>query len=1167
MDRNKSLTYKGMASAIKDRLSDRPYSLGLDLGVGSIGLAVVALEADESGELFPTDLIHATSRIFPSSQGAADRRMKRGQRNAIRHKAHRMEILWKVLSEKGLMLPFSKKEVSDPARLRFSEEEIRKDPYLLRLKGLKEQITLSELGVALYHIAGHRGSSSIRTFLDAVETKDEEKAKAKIRETEEISRNTGLNTFIEILYESKRVNNTNFRNSLNASDKTPLPTRDVIENEIDQLLNRQKEYYPQILADSYVQRIKDTMLYENDKIVPESGNCPYFPNEKKLPKASFINEERRLWEAVNNVRIVVEDKVENRFVERSEHLNTEKKYLLFNTLREGKDIKVTQFKSLFPEYKNAKEIKLQGTTKKTQEIKGFRFKELENSPWYDKLTEEDRLSFIETYVNCPDDTKFKQVLKNKFSLSEEEVKQAMAIKLVDGYAPVGLSAMRIILNYIITEGLSYQEAEKKAIDDGALKCEISDIVFDSLPYYGIVMPQSTQAIAGKAWHSAFEEKRKGKGFIIPVTNKEEAQYGKIANPVVHQSLNELRKLVNELIDVLGKKPDRICIEIARDLKVGKDKREELSRENNKREAYNKEIYTKYCLPNNLGRNSIKKFKLFEEQNGKCPYCLRTISATDIVSNNVDIDHVFPDEDTGDSSYDNLVLAHKTCNETKKAKRIPYIAFGSDVALWSKIEQYLTTTSMSKSKQWRFKASEEEYDEYLENKSFLPRFSSDNAYVAKIACQYLQSLYLKDDRLKSVRTIRSHETAMLRSAWHLNGITNGLAETAGLVREGEYVDEKNRTDNRHHALDAIVAAYFTQKYATIIQTAAAKNISPKTIKKRLPIPKYYRLDKDLAKDEQIKEFSNEVRKFIENKTFVSRKQIINKNGELVKDTQYSIVASNKDDLVRCAKKAVKDIKAEHVYGDTAKDLEYILIKSFKKPPYVSEEENNKIDSLLAFNKKKFEDILSLLDEAQEELESKNLKLKEEGKKVKEIKERDKLSLACTKAGGVYYQLSNQKNNKLHIKHSTNSAFDTGDNFCLDLYFGSDGKIHGEVIRKVNAIRKDYIPEYKKEGFELLERIYPKDVLEVDLIPAEGTGKKALSQSIISANAPEGRTFIVVDTFTEIPKTIQVWFSPLCVPIKDVQSSFTISGISKMNLRKVVLSNLGLVVYRSKLLKES
>ena len=86
-------------------------------------------------------------------------------------------------------------------------------------------------------------------------------------------------------------------------------------------------------------------------------------------------------------------------------------------------------------------------------------------------------------------------------------------------------------------------------------------------------------------------------------------------------------------------------------------------------------------------------------------------------------------------------------------------------------------------------------------------------------------------------------------------------------------------------------------------------------------------------------------------------------------------------------------------------------------------------------------------------------------------------------------------------------------------------------------------------------------------AEGTGKKALSQSIISANAPEGRTFIVVDTFTEAGSSIQIYYTPLSVSNKAVQSSFYVSGISKMNLRKVVLSNLGLVVYRSKLLKES
>ena len=1166
MDRNKSLTYKAMADAIKDRLSDRPYSLGLDLGVGSIGLAVVALEPDESGELFPTDLIHAVSRIFPSSQGAADRRMKRGQRNAIRHKAHRMEILWKILSEKGLMLPFSKEEVSDPARLRFSEDEIRKDPYQLRLKGLAERISPEELGVALYHIAGHRGSSSIRTFLDTEETKEEEKEKKKLRQTEEISRKTGLNTFIEILYESKRTENTNFRNKLNASEKTPLPTRDVIENEMNRLLDKQREFYPDILTDEYIVRIKDAMLYENEKIVPEAGNCPYFKNEKKLPRASFINEERRLWEAINNIRVIKEENKQGRFIKVSEKLSIENKQILFRILREGRNITSAQFKKLFPEYRNSLEIKLQGTTKKTQEIKGFRFKQLEDSPWYSKLDEKEKLSFIENYINCADDKKLKKILKECFSFSEEEIEEAMSIQLVDGYAPVGPSAMNVILEYIIGEGLSYQEAETRAVEEGRLSCEVSDIVFDYLPYYGMVIPQSTQALAGKAWHSSFDEKRRNRGFIYPHTNKEEVEYGKIANPVVHQSLNELRKIINELIDVLGKKPKSICIEISRELKVGQEKRDEISRENNKKEKENKRIFDAYCKLNNLGKGYIKKFRLFEEQNKMCPYCLRTISATDIVSNNVDIDHIFPDEDTGDSSYDNLVLAHKTCNETKKVKHIPYEAFGNDLGFWSRVEQYLSSTSMSARKQRRFKTTGEEYREYLGKQTFLPRFASDNAYIAKVASLYLQALYPKDERRKAVKTIRSNETALLRSAWKLNAITDGLAEILDSANSNEYVDKKNRTDNRHHALDAIVAAYFTQKYATIIQTAAANGVSPKTIKKRLPIPKYYRLDKALAKEEQIKEFSNEIRRFIEDKTFVSRKQIINRNGELVKETQYSVIARSNDDVVLCTRKAVKDINANTIHGDKAGALEYTLRKDYKMPSFLSDAERKRISEFVEFNKKKFDSIISSLGKAEEKLKNDNVKREEEGRKAKNITEKDVLALACSMVGGEYYQLSNQKSNKLHIKHSTNSAFDTGENFCLDLYIGADGNIHGEVIRKANAIKKDYIPDYRKEGFKLLERIYTKDVLEVDLISAEGMGKKALSQSIMSANAPEGRTFIVVDTFTEVRNSIQIYYYPLPVTNnKAVQSSFYVSGINKMNLRKVVLSNLGLVVYRSKLLK--
>lgn len=164
MSNKKSRRYEEQASAVRQRLNGRDYVLGLDLGVGSIGLAVVAQETIND-TLYPTDIVFTTSRIFTPSKGAADRRLRRGQRNALRHKRHRLQYLWKLLAERQLMLPYSEEETPDPAVLRFSEEVRRENPYDLRLKGLKERLTLAETGYAIYHIANHRGSSSIRLGL------------------------------------------------------------------------------------------------------------------------------------------------------------------------------------------------------------------------------------------------------------------------------------------------------------------------------------------------------------------------------------------------------------------------------------------------------------------------------------------------------------------------------------------------------------------------------------------------------------------------------------------------------------------------------------------------------------------------------------------------------------------------------------------------------------------------------------------------------------------------------------------------------------------------------------------------------------------------------------------------------------------------------------------
>ncbi len=100
MNKTRKNTYIYSTTKIKESLGNRPYALGLDLGVGSIGIAATALEMDKDGNLLPTDLIYANSLIFPSSEGASERREYRSQRNSIRHKRNRMRRLWILLAEK-----------------------------------------------------------------------------------------------------------------------------------------------------------------------------------------------------------------------------------------------------------------------------------------------------------------------------------------------------------------------------------------------------------------------------------------------------------------------------------------------------------------------------------------------------------------------------------------------------------------------------------------------------------------------------------------------------------------------------------------------------------------------------------------------------------------------------------------------------------------------------------------------------------------------------------------------------------------------------------------------------------------------------------------------------------------------------------------------------------
>ncbi|MDD3904180.1 MAG: HNH endonuclease domain-containing protein, partial [Sphaerochaeta sp.] len=643
-------------------------------------------------------------------------------------------------------------------------------------------MSLPELGYALYHIANHRGASSIRTFLDDEKSSDDEKLDEQIRETEKLAKVKGLSTFIEVLAAFNENKLIGYRNidTLKAS-KVPVPTRDIIENEITTLLSTQNTFYPGTLSAEYQQKILDAILYENEKIVPEAGNCPYYPDEKKLPKCHFLNEERRIWEAINNARVIVPEQQNRGFIKwiPTPFTESERKNL-FVFLREGKDLTPTAVKKMFEQYKNW-DMTLQGRDVKVQKIKGFRFKDLEERPFWKSFNEDQQDQFLYAWVNTPDDKKLKKILVNQFNLSDDVASEAMkTVKLIGDYAPIGKTATKLILKYL-EEGASYTEAIEKGVEVGELNELKKWEVQEQLPYYGEILTGSTQAIMGKYWHSAFKEKRDLAGFHKPKTYWEEEHYGRIANPVVHQSLNELRKLLNEMIDILGSKPTEIVVELGRELKLGAQKRSEIIMDQNKREKESARLFAEYCLPNNLSKRYIHHFRLLTQQQFICPYCLETINVSEVANGDADIDHIFPRRETADDSLANQVVSHGHCNKLK-GKRTPYAAF-SNSDNWSQIMHYMAANPDMYAKRKKFEKNEEEYKRYLESRGFVSRFKTDNSYIAKAVLEYLRCLYPTTD-LNSVRSLNGRETSILRKAWDLQKISTELGDLHILKNKDE-----------------------------------------------------------------------------------------------------------------------------------------------------------------------------------------------------------------------------------------------------------------------------------------------------------------------------------------------------------------------------------------------
>jgi len=130
----------------------------------------------------------------------------------------------------------------------------------------------------------------------------------------------------------------------------------------------------------------------------------------------------------------------------------------------------------------------------------------------------------------------------------------------------------------------------------------------------------------------------------------------------------------------------------------------------------------------------------------------------------------------------------------KTNKTPWEAWGG-TDQWDTIASNLKNLKANKA--WRF--ASDAMERFEGENDFSARALKDTQYLSRIARSYLDTLYHGGDGKSHVWVVPGRLTEMLRRHWGLNGLT-ALTDS-----DAETVKAKNRTDHRHHAIDAAVIA--------------------------------------------------------------------------------------------------------------------------------------------------------------------------------------------------------------------------------------------------------------------------------------------------------------------------------------------------------------------------
>ena len=777
---------------------------GLDIGTTSIGFAVI----DHDPERGTGAIRRLGVRIFPEARDPKgtplnqERRQARLRRRQLRRRRHRRRLLQELLCDAGLL---PDRNSSD------WDEAMKQDPYDLRKQAFeRETLSPHEIGRAIYHLAQRRHfkGRDIDEISDDAQAGGDDADDSKTTSARE-------ETVQALKREGKTLGAWLSERGPRDRRRGEHATRQVVEEEFD------KVWLP-LLPAAFRDSIRDAIFSQRPVFwrLNTLGQCRFVPGARLCPKGSWLSQQRRMLEKLNNLSLVGGNQ---------RPLDAEERQAILGRLQTQASMTWPGVRrALAPLYRlrgepgaekslkfnleDGGERKLLGNAVETRLAGIFR------DDWKRHPRRQEIRDAVHEYIWQADYGEVggqRVVIRPaaerrarrqeaahrfvaEFGLPEEQAARIEALKLPTGWEPYSTEALQAMLPHL-EAGIRFGEI-----------------------------------VTGPGWETwrneTFPDRERPTGEILdrlpsPADPEEGKRVAGLRNPTVARTRNELRKVVNNLIGLFGK-PDLIRIELARDVGNSKRQREEkalgIRRQERRRAEARKNLEENGIFQ--PSRGDIEKWMLWKECGHCCPYTGDSISFSALFhTGGYDVEHIWPRSRSLDDSFRNKTLCRKDVNATK-GNRTPFECFGHGADEWAAMANRLegmraskTGIGMSPGKIRKFLASSIPDD-------FATRQLNDTGYAAREAVAYLKKLWpdLGPEAPVKVHAVSGRVTAHLRRLWGLNNI---LGDTG----------EKTRADHRHHAIDALTVACAIPGLTQTLSRFWQDEDDPRMPERRLPPP--------------------------------------------------------------------------------------------------------------------------------------------------------------------------------------------------------------------------------------------------------------------------------------------------------------------------------------------